>query len=184
MKRTKIVALTLALAMVLGTSAFAAEPTVKAGATLGSIAQQELGNGGRWTEIYEANKDTIKDPNLIYVGQKLTIPDGQTGTQPQPITGTITPGTYSAVAQGNNGPVTVEVTVSADAITDVTLDLSTETDTIGQAAGDALKAALLEKHSRRHRGQPVPEDRRHHRRHQHQQGHPGRGGGCRQAGRR
>ena len=47
MKRTKIVALTLALSMVLGTSAFAAEYTVKAGDTLGSIAQQELGNGGR-----------------------------------------------------------------------------------------------------------------------------------------
>lgn len=143
MKRTKIVALTLALAMVLGTSAFAAEYTVKAGDTLGSIAQQELGSGARWNEIYEANKDTIKDPNLIYVGQKLTIPDGQTGTQPQPITGTITPGTYSAVAQGNNGPVTVEVTVSADAITAVKVVSHKETPSIGGPAVERIPAAIV-----------------------------------------
>ena len=28
----------------------------------------------RWPEIYEANKDKIKDPNLIYIGQRLIIP--------------------------------------------------------------------------------------------------------------
>ncbi len=32
------------------------------------------GNYGRWREIYEANKDLIKDPNLIYPGWKLRIP--------------------------------------------------------------------------------------------------------------
>ena len=32
-----------------------------------------------------------------------------------------TEGTYTATAQGNNGPVTVSVTFSADAITDVTV---------------------------------------------------------------
>ena len=48
--------------------------TVQAGDTLGKIAQELYGDGGRWTEIYEANKDKIADPNAIEVGQELQIP--------------------------------------------------------------------------------------------------------------
>ena len=29
----------------------------------------------KWKLIYEANRDKIKDPDLIYPGQKLTIPN-------------------------------------------------------------------------------------------------------------
>lgn len=32
------------------------------------------GNGNLWKKIYEANKDTIKNPNVIRAGQKLIIP--------------------------------------------------------------------------------------------------------------
>jgi len=42
--------------------------------TLWGIAQKEYGNGNLWPKIYEANKSKIKDPNLIYAGQVLTIP--------------------------------------------------------------------------------------------------------------
>ena len=48
--------------------------TVQAGDTLGKIAQKFYEDGGRWNEIYEANKDQIADPNVIQVGQKLVIP--------------------------------------------------------------------------------------------------------------
>jgi nucleoid-associated protein YgaU len=48
--------------------------TVQAGDTLGKIAQSLYGDGSRWPEIYEANKDTIADPNRIEVGQELKIP--------------------------------------------------------------------------------------------------------------
>jgi nucleoid-associated protein YgaU len=48
--------------------------TVQAGDTLAKIAQKLYEDGGRWTEIYEANKDQIADPNVIEVGQKLVIP--------------------------------------------------------------------------------------------------------------
>ena len=57
-----------------------------------------------------------------------------------------TPGTYSATAQGM-GEVKVTMTFDADSITDVALDLSNETDSIGQAAGDDLRAALLKAQS-------------------------------------
>lgn len=48
--------------------------TVKSGDCLWNIAKQYLGNGSRYTEIYNLNKDKIKNPNLIYVGQVLTLP--------------------------------------------------------------------------------------------------------------
>ena len=48
--------------------------TVKKGDTLWGIAKKYLGNGAKYTLIYNANKDKIKNPNLIYVGQTLTIP--------------------------------------------------------------------------------------------------------------
>jgi LysM repeat protein len=48
--------------------------TVKSGDTLWAIAKKYLGNGSRYTEIYNLNKSKIKNPNLIYPGQVLTLP--------------------------------------------------------------------------------------------------------------
>jgi len=44
------------------------------GETLWSIAQKEYGNGILWRKIFDANKDKIKNPNLIYPLQRLLIP--------------------------------------------------------------------------------------------------------------
>ena len=48
--------------------------TVKSGDCLWNIAKSLLGSGSRYTEIYNLNKDKIKNPNLIYPGQVLRIP--------------------------------------------------------------------------------------------------------------
>ncbi len=48
--------------------------TVKSGDCLWNIAKKYLGDGSRYTEIYNLNKDKIKNPNLIYPGQILTLP--------------------------------------------------------------------------------------------------------------
>jgi len=48
--------------------------TVVAGDNLSKLALQYLGSANKWKAIYEANKTIIKDPNLIYIGQVLTIP--------------------------------------------------------------------------------------------------------------
>ena len=48
--------------------------TVKSGDCLWRIAQKLLGKGSRYTEIYNLNRDKIKNPNLIYQGKKLRIP--------------------------------------------------------------------------------------------------------------
>jgi nucleoid-associated protein YgaU len=49
--------------------------TVEAGDSLSKIAQREYGHANLWQKIYEANKDTIKNPDLIHPGQQLIIPD-------------------------------------------------------------------------------------------------------------
>lgn len=48
--------------------------TIQKGDTLWGIAKKYYGNGAKYTKIYEANKDKIKNPSLIYSGQRLTIP--------------------------------------------------------------------------------------------------------------
>jgi nucleoid-associated protein YgaU len=48
--------------------------TVKAGDSLSKIAQRELGDGTKWRAIYEANRDTVKNPDLIHPGQVLNLP--------------------------------------------------------------------------------------------------------------
>jgi nucleoid-associated protein YgaU len=49
--------------------------TVQAGDTLETIAQRELGDASRWSEIFALNRSTIRDPDLIFVGQVLILPD-------------------------------------------------------------------------------------------------------------
>ena len=46
--------------------------TVKSGDSLSKIATHYP--GVTWKEIFEANKDQLKDPDLIHPGQKLRIP--------------------------------------------------------------------------------------------------------------
>ena len=50
------------------------EYTIKSGDSLSKIAKQFYGNANEWQKIYNANRDKIKDPNLIYPGQKIIIP--------------------------------------------------------------------------------------------------------------
>jgi nucleoid-associated protein YgaU len=47
---------------------------VQPGDSLSKIAKEVLGDASRWPEIFEANKDQIKDPNLIHPGQELRMP--------------------------------------------------------------------------------------------------------------
>lgn len=77
-------ALALILCAAMSVTAFAADYTVVKGDSLWKIAQKQLGSGRRWTEIYEANKGTVKNPSQIQVGQVLQIPGGAT-TPTQPV---------------------------------------------------------------------------------------------------
>ena len=49
--------------------------TVVKGDSLSKIAKHLYGDAQQWRKIYEANRDQIKNPDLIYPGQTFTIPD-------------------------------------------------------------------------------------------------------------
>ena len=49
--------------------------TVQKGDSLCRIAREKLGDEKRWKEIYECNRDKIRDPDLIRGGQVLTLPE-------------------------------------------------------------------------------------------------------------
>lgn len=48
--------------------------TVVPGDCLWNISQKLYGTGTRWEEIFEANREIIRSPQWIYIGQVLTIP--------------------------------------------------------------------------------------------------------------
>jgi protein tyrosine/serine phosphatase/LysM repeat protein len=47
---------------------------VVSGDCLWNIAKTHLGSGARYAEIYELNKDIVKNPELIHIGQQLVMP--------------------------------------------------------------------------------------------------------------
>lgn len=49
--------------------------TVVAGDSLSKIAKQFYGKANAWRKIFEANQDIVKNPDLIYPGQVLKIPN-------------------------------------------------------------------------------------------------------------
>lgn len=79
----------LAYAGVLPTLATQPQPetertyVVEPGDTLFGIAQEQLGDGNRWPEIFALNRDQIGNPDLIFPGQVLRLPDASS-TDPVP----------------------------------------------------------------------------------------------------
>ncbi len=48
--------------------------TVQKGDSLWSIALRAYGDGYKWTSIYQANKNIISNPGMLFVGWELTLP--------------------------------------------------------------------------------------------------------------
>ena len=47
---------------------------IQSGDTLSAIAKKYYGNASDYPRIFEANREVIKDANLIYPDQKIRIP--------------------------------------------------------------------------------------------------------------
>lgn len=52
-----------------------ARHTVASGDTLGKIAKHYYGDAMKYKEIFEANKDILKNPDVIHPDQNLVIPN-------------------------------------------------------------------------------------------------------------
>lgn len=78
--------------------------TVRSGDTLSGIAQRAYGNGALWYAIYDANRNIVNNPHLIYPGQVLNVPSvsGGVATPSTPTTPTTptTPGGQQGQGQG------------------------------------------------------------------------------------
>ncbi len=48
--------------------------TVQAGDSLSKLAKAHLGDAKRYMEIFNLNKDVLKNPDMIKVGQKIQLP--------------------------------------------------------------------------------------------------------------
>ncbi|HYB16313.1 MAG TPA: LysM peptidoglycan-binding domain-containing protein [Streptosporangiaceae bacterium] len=70
---------------------------VQPGDNLWSIAQKFYGSGFRWADIYHANEGQLGDPNVIYAGQKLLIP--------QPPATAVTASQHATVSAVSAAPV-------------------------------------------------------------------------------
>ncbi len=121
MKKTGALCLAVCLALSMTVPVFAQDYVVKKGDSLWRIAQNELGSGLRWKELYEANKDTIKDPNRIYVGQTLHIGEGAQPQQPvqpvqpvQPEKPEMSTTSYTYEFSGMAGPETAQFDLNTD----------------------------------------------------------------------
>jgi nucleoid-associated protein YgaU len=49
--------------------------TIQTGDTLSKIAKARYGRASAWRALFEANREVIEDPDLIYPGQQIRIPD-------------------------------------------------------------------------------------------------------------
>lgn len=58
-----------------GVAPDATDVVVQPGHNLWRIAEARYGTGTRYTVIYAANRDRIRDPDLIYPGQVFDLPD-------------------------------------------------------------------------------------------------------------
>ena len=60
-----------------GASGAAGEPnfyTIREGDTLSGIAERQYGDASKWSQIFEANRGVIQNPDLIYPGQTIRLP--------------------------------------------------------------------------------------------------------------
>lgn len=49
--------------------------TIQKGDSLSKIAKARYGDAMKWQALFEANREVIKDPDLIYPGQQIRIPE-------------------------------------------------------------------------------------------------------------
>jgi LysM repeat protein len=100
--------------------------TVRAGDTLSGIAQRFYGHASDWVYLYNVNKSTISNPNLIRTGQRLSVP-----TNPP---ASVKNGTYKAKHAKTAASSTTELDATNTADTTSTSTSSTQSSSSGLTA--------------------------------------------------
>jgi nucleoid-associated protein YgaU len=50
------------------------EYIINRGDTLSKLAELYYGTQSKWGKIYEANRQTVRNPHYLYIGQRIIIP--------------------------------------------------------------------------------------------------------------
>jgi LysM repeat protein len=104
--------------------------TVQHGDTLYGIAQRFYGDGKYWHGLYQANRSKISNPNLIWAGDKLTIPSRDqvakasgsstsapsTATPSTPASTTSAPSTPATSTQSSSGSTSTSSSSASSAV--------------------------------------------------------------------
>jgi phage tail protein X len=81
---------------------------IRDGDTLPEIAWKYLGDRNRWTEILQANRDILADPEILPVGRRIRIPDeGTAPTAPKPAFDVPVDGTSAVGPPVEDRPLTI-----------------------------------------------------------------------------
>lgn len=155
------VAVALAVGIVAGNGVGAlADSTyvVQKNDNLWNIAKAKLGSGTRYKEIFEANRDKIKDPSKIQIGQELRIPDVTSSATewnpgeahaPAPAPAPAAPAEVTTPAPAETAPVSDEFKAYIGTYTGVALYLDGEPTSISQIINNIddveSKSLLFEK---------------------------------------
>jgi hypothetical protein len=124
-------------------TSLSAGPHVKivvSGNTLSGIAEQKYGNPACWPGVYDANKKTIgSDPDVITVGERLTLPAACDTTPPVEVTAVV----KKTVPVHSGATETVSAARSGSFYADVLTRSQVEAlwEDEGGPAGDAVEAA-------------------------------------------
>ena len=107
---------------------------------------KKLAKGGDYIMKLHTRVLTIVGASVLVVGLAAYLKGGiNTGTPD--LSNSFTAGTYKGTAEGHNGKISVEVTVTADAISEIKVLSHNETEYISDPAIEKIPQAIIEKQS-------------------------------------
>ena len=111
--------------------------TVKSGDCLWNLAKKYYGDGSKYNLIFEANKDKISNPNLIYPGQVLTIPNSSQAQSSSASSGSKSSGSSSASSSKSSSGGSVSSGTSSSGTSSNNISSQQYTLTVTADPGDA-----------------------------------------------
>jgi nucleoid-associated protein YgaU len=93
--------------------------TIREKDSLTTLSRRFYGSARYWRRIFEANRDVIRDPDLLVVGKEIVIPDPPRGAQPAPPSEPTTPAPVPEPAQPQERERRPIISVTADQLAQV-----------------------------------------------------------------
>lgn len=106
---------------------------------------KKLAKGGDYIMKLHTRVLTIVGASVLVVGLAAYLKGGINKGDASGLSNSFTAGTYKGTAEGHNGKISVEVTVTADAISEIKVLSHNETEYISDPAIEKIPQAIIEK---------------------------------------